>query len=92
VLWVLEGLGFFDDSYYKLGLASSMFLEITVIEPHVNDDSWIDSVDSLFDLNVSIIARTKQYRQQKEREIEYVRCDSVEEYNLNGIYSQSRSC
>lgn len=72
---------FVDDSDYEIGLVSALIPEITVIRADEDDPELCAKIDSCFEGADSDIDRTKQYRNQKEREKEKLRCKSVEEYN-----------
>lgn len=72
---------FVDDSDYEIGLVSALIPEIAVIRADADDPELCAKIDSCFEGADSDIDRTKQYRDQKEREKEKLRCKSVEEYN-----------
>lgn len=72
---------FVDDSDYEIGLVSALIPEIAVIRADADDPELCAKIDSCFEGADSDIDRTKQYRNQKEREKEKLRCKSVEEYN-----------
>lgn len=72
---------FVDDSDYEIGLVSALIPKIAVIRADADDPELCAKIDSCFEGADSDIDRTKQYRDQKEREKEKLRCKSVEEYN-----------
>lgn len=72
---------FVDDSDYEIGLVSALIPEIAVIRADADDPELCAKIDSCFEGADSDVDRTKQYRDQKEREKEKLRCKSVEEYN-----------
>ena len=64
---------FVDDSDYEIGLVSALIPEITVIRADEDDPELCAKIDSCFEGADSDIDRTKQYRNQKEREKEKLR-------------------
>lgn len=81
---------FVDDSDYEIGLVSALIPEITVIRADADDPELCAKIDSCFEGADSDVDRTKQYRDQKEREKEKLRCQSVEEYN-NSLESRVKT-
>lgn len=81
---------FVDDSDYEIGLVSALIPEIAVIRADADDPELCAKIDSCFEGADSDIDRTKQYRNQKEREKEKLRCQSVEEYN-NSLESRVKT-
>ena len=81
---------FVDDSDYEIGLVSALIPEITVIRADADDPELCEKIDSCFEGADSDVDRTKQYRDQKEREKEKLRCQSVEEYN-NSLESRVKT-
>ena len=81
---------FVDDSDYEIGLVSALIPEITVIRADADDPELCEKIDSCFEGAASDVDRTKQYRDQKEREKEKLRCQSVEEYN-NSLESRVKT-
>lgn len=81
---------FVDDSDYEIGLVSALIPEITVIRADADDSELCEKIDSCFEGADSDVDRTKQYRDQKEREKEKLRCQSVEEYN-NSLESRVKT-
>lgn len=81
---------FVDDSDYEIGLVSALIPEIAVIRADADDPELCAKIDSCFEGADSDIDRTKQYRDQKEREKEKLRCKSVEEYN-NSLESRVKT-
>ena len=81
---------FVDDSDYEIGLVSALIPEITVIRADADDPELCEKIDSCFVGADSDVDRTKQYRDQKEREKEKLRCQSVEEYN-NSLESRVKT-
>lgn len=81
---------FVDDSDYEIGLVSALIPEITVIRADADDPELCEKIDSCFEGADSDVDRTKQYRDQKEREKEKLHCKSVEEYN-NSLESRVKT-
>ena len=81
---------FVDDSDYEIGLVSALIPEIAVIRADEDDPELCAKIDSCFEGADSDVDRTKQYRDQKEREKEKLRCQSVEEYN-NSLESRVKT-
>lgn len=81
---------FVDDSDYEIGLVSALIPEIAVIRADEDDPELCAKIDSCFEGADSDVDRTKQYRDQKEREKEKLRCKSVEEYN-NSLESRVKT-
>lgn len=77
----LDSFVFVDDSDYEIGLVNSLLPEIETVKINYDDSAFIDSINSYFRINKSNVNRTKQYRDQKEREKERQHFNSVEEYN-----------
>lgn len=77
----IDSFVFVDDSDYELGLVASILPEITTIKADREDTLWIDYLDSLFNLNQNSMDRTRQYKEQKEREKQRTKFNSVVEYN-----------
>lgn len=74
---------FVDDSKYELELVSSIIPEIKTIYADYSDGSFIDEVEQCFEHNSTDINRTKQYREQKEREKEKQLFATAEEFNVS---------
>lgn len=72
---------FVDDSDYEIGLVSALIPGITVIRADADDPELCSKIGACFEGADSDFDRTKQYRDQKEREKEKLHCRSVEEYN-----------
>ena len=81
---------FVDDSDYEIGLVSALIPEIAVIRADEDDPELCAKIDSCFEGADSDVDCTKQYRDQKEREKEKLRCKSVEEYN-NSLESRVKT-
>lgn len=75
---------FTDDSDYELGLIASTLPEVTVIKADYRDLSFIDAIKACFaQTPMSDASRTQQYKEQKMREKEKQKFQSVEEYNAS---------
>ena len=61
-----------------------------MIRADADDPELCEKIDSCFEGADSDVDRTKQYRDQKEREKEKLRCQSVEEYN-NSLESRVKT-
>ncbi len=74
---------FVDDSEYELELVSSIIPEIRTIHADYSDSGFIDEVEQCFPHNSTDINRTKQYKEQKEREKEKQLFTTAEEFNAS---------
>ena len=73
---------FVDDSDYELGLVGTLIAGIDTIKADHADARFIDTVRSFFDgTQHQDMNRTKLYKEQKERQKEQLRFETVEEYN-----------
>ena len=78
-----DSIVFIDDSDYEIGLVNAMLPEVTAVKVSYDDREFPEKIASFFAGTSSEINRTKQYRDQKEREKEKLRCASVAEYNAS---------
>ena len=74
---------FIDDSDYEIGLVNAMLPEVATVKVSYADRGFAEKIASYFADTPSEIDRTKQYREQKEREKERLHCTSVSEYNAS---------
>jgi FkbH-like protein len=80
----LDSFVFVDDSDYELGLVRSVLPEVTVFKADYTDMAFVSDLKEMFEYSpVSDFDRTKQYRDQKEREKEKQHYHTVEEYNAS---------
>lgn len=77
----LDSVVFIDDSDYEIGLINALLPEVETIKVNYTDVAFIDEIKSKFTQQSSDINRTTLYKQQKEREKEKFRFDSIDEYN-----------
>lgn len=74
---------FVDDSKYELDLVSSIIPDITTVLADYSNCDFIEKIKGFFDGSSTDINRTRQYRDQKEREKEKQRYASAEEFNAS---------
>ena len=79
----MDSFVFIDDSDYEIGFVNSILPEVTTIKISYTERRLVEKITSYFSDASSEINRTKQYRDQKEREKEKLRCSSVDEYNIS---------
>ncbi len=74
---------FVDDSEYELELVSSIIPEIKTIHADYSDSGFIYQVQQCFPQDSTDINRTRQYKEQKEREKEKQLFATAEEFNAS---------
>lgn len=80
----LDSFVFVDDSDYELGFVRSVLPEVTVFKADYTDMAFVRDIKEIFEYSHSLnFDRTKQYREQKEREKEKMYYYTVEEYNAS---------
>lgn len=72
---------FVDDSEYELGLINALLPEITTIKADYRSDDFIKQIHDCFLSYASDSSRTRQYREQKEREKDRRKITDVQSYN-----------
>jgi len=77
----LDSFVFADDSDYEIGLVNSLLPEVETVKVNYDNLSFIDDINRYFETYQLDINRTQLYKDQKEREKEKLRFNSVEEYN-----------
>lgn len=72
---------FVDDSKYELDLVSAIIPDITTVLADYSSVSFIETVKAYFKDTSTDIDRTKQYKEQKEREKAKKQFSTAEEFN-----------
>ena len=72
---------FVDDSDYELGLINALLTEVTTIKADYSSDDFISRITACFPTASHDSDRTRQYREQKEREKEKLKITDILAYN-----------
>lgn len=74
---------FVDDSEYELDLVAAIIPDVTTILADYSDVTFIETVNAHFENTSTDINRTKQYKEQKEREKAKKQFSTAEEFNAS---------
>lgn len=77
----IDSFVFIDDSDYELGCVKGMLPDMTTIKVDYKNLNFIEQIKEYFSSTSSDKNRTQQYREQKEREKDKSKYDTVADYN-----------
>ena len=77
----IDSFVFIDDSDYELGCVKGMLPDMTTIKVDYKNLNFIEQIKEYFSSTSSDKNRTQQYREQKEREKDKSKYDTIADYN-----------